>query len=276
MREAIRVLIGGLLAGYLSLGGEMISDYIDNAGLLDKKTNADGGDTCQREGMYWTLAAMLNVNPMYPKYARDQNFHDVTKKLHPVDGVLLRHSNPSWDASDWDRMSRDQLQPMIIAMGYWSKHELQRLRRGHRRRGYFFTNNTRKNGANKLNHGTEVAGEKRDYSWKTPDITGPEIWGNFIRAQRAWWFYPLLMVYDLELFVGAILWRHYKNHNIALNHTLSQMQAIDIMPTPLSWLASKIMRVDKLLEICADHLDDPYVEMPIFTYMFREAWEAIK
>lgn len=196
---------------------------------------------------------------------------NIFQKLHPHPGVLLRHSNPDYDSSDWDRMSRDQLQSMVIAMGYWDQQQLKQLTWGHLKRGFIFTNNTRQNGATKRNHGANGY----SYAWKFPDITGPEIWGNFIRAFNAWWLYPLLVIFDIELFGGAIRWRFFSKHNIALNHTLSQMQAIDRMPTPLSWLASKIMPVPKLIEICKDHLDDPYVEMPEFGSMFDDAWASI-
>lgn len=244
------------------------SDYIDQWGLLDKKFMPDGGDTCHREGMYWTLLAMRGK----PYVERTQTFGIVMKQLHPHPGVLLRHSNPDYDSSDWDRMSRDQVQAMIIAMGYWDTRELKRFCKGHLKRGFIFCNNTRQNGATKRNHGSNGY----SYAWKFPDITGPEIWGNIIRGFKAWWLYPLLLFFDLEVLGGAIKWRWFAKHNIALNHTFSQMQAIDRMPTLWSWLASKIMPVPRLIEICGDHLDDQYVEMPFFTDMFRDAWEEIK
>lgn len=249
-----------------------VSELIDQWGLLDKKREPDGGDTCQREGMLYTLLGMtLKGMIRHEVYHWAQRFAFVMKKLHPHPGVLLRHCNPEYDSSDWDRMSRDQLQPMIIACGYWSKDELRKLSRGHLKRGFLFCNNVRQNGATKRNHGTG----QYSYAWKFPDLTGPEIWGNFIRAHMAWYLWPLLLAFDVELLLGSIKWRWFAKHNIALNHTLSVMQAVDRMPTPVSWLATKIMPVPKLIEICADHLDDDYVEMPVFTDMFKEAWNII-
>lgn len=244
----------------------MISDYIDEWGLLDKKRNKDGGDTCQREGMYFCLLWWVGMRVYHDRFAT------VMSKLHPHPGVLLRHSNPNYDASDWDRMSRDQIQAMVIAMGYWSKDELKKFTKGHAKRAFIFANNTRQNGATKRNHGSKG----RSYAWKFPDITGPEIWGNLIRAFNAWYLYPLLCVLDcLELVWGAVAWRIGKKHNIALNQTLSQMQSYDRLPTPASWLANKIMPIPKMIEICKDHLDDPYVEMPFFGEMFDKAWANI-
>lgn len=248
-------------------------EFIDKWGLLDKHREPDGGDTCHREGMFFSLRGMnfKNLN-MVKRIDSLDRYVDVMEKLHPSPGVLLRHSNSNYDSSDWDRMSRDQLQPMIIAAGYWNKYELNKLTRGHLKRGFLFANNTRQNGATKRNHGSNGY----SYSWKFPDITFFEVWGNFIRAHNSWWAYPLLMLFDLELLGGAIKWRFFRKHNIALNHTLSVMQAVDRMPTPLSVLATFIMPIPKLIEICKDHLDDPYVEMPFFGSMFDEAWEAIK
>ena len=246
-------------------------DLIDKWGLLDKNLIPDGGDSCHREGMYYSLRGML------PRYFDELvRYKHVMAKLHVAPGVFVRHSNPDYDASDWDRMSRDQFQPMIIAAGYYDRSELKKIFRGHLKRGLLFTNNVRRNGATKTNHGKFVSGEIRNYNWKIPDPTGPEIWGNFIRSYKAWWFYPLLVMFDLELFAGAIKWRFFRKHNIALNHTLSLLQSIDRMPTPLSWLSAKVMTPEKLIVICKDHLNDRYVGMPFFGEMLDQALEALK
>ena len=250
--------------------------YIDPDGLLDKKFLSDGGDTCHREGFNWSLVGMMGFKKAQ-KYLSAQgrrypHFFKIIQKLHPHPGVLLRHSNPNYDASDWDRMSRDQIQSMVIAMGYFSTYELKRFCKGHLKRGFLFANNTRRNGSTKKNHN----GKDRNYSWKVPDLTGPEIWGNIIRSYRAYYLYPLLLLFDFELLAGAIRWRWFASHNIALNHTLSQMQSVDRMPTPISWLAEKIMPVSKLIVICEDHLNDRYVAMPFLTLMLRDAWQEIR
>ena len=245
-----------------------IDKFIDSHGLLDKRSHPDGGDTCQREGMYFSLLGMQGLTgPRYPF---------VMKELHVADGVFLRHSNPDYDASDWDRMSRDQFQPMVIAAGYMSRVELNKIFRGHLGRGFLFTNNTRRNGATKKNHGLMVAGEVRNYNWKLPDLTGPEIWGNFIRAYNFWPLYPLLLLLDLELFLGALKWRFYPSHNITMNHTLSLFQALDRMPTPLSILASYVMPVPRLVRLLGEHFMDFQDDMVFFKSMFKDAFMNIK
>lgn len=245
------------------------TDFIDRWGLLDKLIGPDGGDTCHREYLFFSLMAMA-----HEEIQAENRFEEVNRKLHVSPGVLVRHSNPEYDASDWDRMSRDQMQPAIIAMGYYSKKELRKLALGHLQRGFLFTNNTRQNGATKRNHGEK----NYSYAWKFPDLTLFEIWGNFIRSFNAWYLYPLLLVFDLELLGGAIKWRFWPKHNITLNHTVSQLQALDRLPTPLSFLAVKIMPIEKLVLLAEEHLTDfhPTDDMKFFGQMYRDAYSRIK
>ena len=256
-----------------------VSYFIDSFGLLDKMAGRDGGDTCQREGMFWSLLKMMKTNDT-TKYTRtkeneislsEEHYLKVMERLHVAPGVFVRHPNPKWDTSDWDRMSRDQLQPMIIAAGFWSRKELNKIARGHLGRGFLFANNTRKNGANKFTHGKDIGGEVRDYNWKFPDPTAFDIWGNFIRAYNSWLLYPLLFLFDLELLGGSIIWRFFPKHNITMNHTLSLMQARHRMPTPISWLSEKIMSFDRLIKLLGQHFRDFGDDMEFFEQMFKDA-----
>jgi len=250
------------------------SYFVDEWGLLDKKSGADGGDSCQREGMYFSLLKMIDTPYSASIYRRsdalkpDLIYKEVMEKIHVAPGVFVRHSNKKWDASDWDRMSRDQLQPQIIAAGYWSKRELKKIALGHLKRGFLFTNNVRQNGATKFNSGTKGY----DYGWKFPGITGPEIWGNFIRAANLWYLWPLLLVFDfIELFWGQVKWRYWPQNNIAMNQTLSMLQAMDRLPTPFSWLATRIMPMERMINYIEDHFNDFGDDMEFFGPMFREA-----
>ena len=249
--------------------------FIDTYGTLDAAIHK-GGDSCQRVGMYWSLFAMIS-KPNQVNWAVNKTYLEQMKLHHVSDGVMVRHPNLEWDTSDFDRMSRDQLQPIIIAAGYWSKLELNKITKGHLKRGFLFTNNTRQNGATKRNHGTNGY----SYTWKFPDPTLFEIWGNFIRAYRAWYLWPLLLLFDLELLGGAFKWRFFPKHNIAMNHTLSLFQAIDRYPTPLSWLARVIMPPARLIALIHDHFDDfdtsdKGLDMQFFSAMFKDAYEDIK
>lgn len=250
----------------------MISKFIDRWGLLDKTQYADGGDTCQREGMYFSLKGMQFKNiDIVERVGLLDRYIDVMDKLHVAPGVFIRHMRPLNDVDAWDRMSRDQLQSMIIAAGYWSKVELKKILKGHLLRGLLFTTNTRRNGVTRYTHGRVVEEELRDYGWKLPDLTFFEIWGNFIRSFNAWYLWPLLVFLDLELLLGSIKWRYFPKHNIAMNQALSVMQAMDRLPTPLSYLAEKIMPIESYAKLIGEHFNDFEADMIFFEQMFLDA-----
>jgi len=246
--------------------------FWDKWGTLDA-SNHRGGDSGHRVGLSFSLLGMMSPNQRV-NYLHAMDFYQKFALHHVDDGVFIRHPNPDRDVSDWDRMSRDQLHPMIIAAGYWDQGELNRIIKGHLKRGFIFTNNTRRNGADKHNHRKIDGGEMRDYGWKLPDITGPDVWGNFIRAKGAWYLYPFLLIFDLDMFVSAITWR-FRKDNIAMNHTISILHAMDKMPTFWSWLARKIMPVPKLIKLIDEHFHDFPDDMVFFKDMFTEAYETI-
>lgn len=94
----------------------------------------DGGDTAQREGWYW-LGVWLRQNtqglpPWTP--TRALTFDQVLKLLEPNgDGVFYRHPKQAPFNNPHDKQfgfSRDQMEPLVAAMGVWGKQaELRRL-----------------------------------------------------------------------------------------------------------------------------------------------------
>ena len=111
--------------------------YCDEHGLIVHRNpdgTVDGGDTAQREGWYW-LGVWLSQNtpgiePWTPR--RKLNFEQVMSLLEKdKNGVIYRHpfqerwNQPSDKAAG---TSRDQLVPLIAAMGVWGQKErLKRL-----------------------------------------------------------------------------------------------------------------------------------------------------
>jgi hypothetical protein len=93
-----------------------------------------GGDTAQREGWYW-LGVWIRQNtqglqPWTP--ARKLTFDQVLKLLEPKgDGVFYRHPKSSPYNNPHDKefgFSRDQMLPLVAAMGVWGKKaEVRRL-----------------------------------------------------------------------------------------------------------------------------------------------------
>ena len=102
--------------------------YYDNLGLIVHK-NDDGGDTAQREGWYW-LGVWIRQHELHQPWTKQRklSFPEVLRLLEPKgDGVFHRH--PKYDARslEWG-LSRDQMVPLVAAMGVWGMQaELRRL-----------------------------------------------------------------------------------------------------------------------------------------------------
>jgi hypothetical protein len=109
--------------------------HFDQDGLIvhKKGSKLDGGDTSQREGWYWLgiwLRKHFELEP-WP-HERQLNFDQVIRLMEPDhNGVFYRHPKlrPWNDPRSKDYgTSRDQLEPMIAALGVWGKNaELKRL-----------------------------------------------------------------------------------------------------------------------------------------------------
>jgi hypothetical protein len=107
--------------------------HYDADGLIVHKRgpngSLDGGDTCQREGWYW-FGVWVREQMQDPwKIPRKFNltFHDVIGLLEPKrDGVFYRHPKlaPWNNPCDKDYgFSRDQMLPIMAAMGVWSQND---------------------------------------------------------------------------------------------------------------------------------------------------------
>jgi hypothetical protein len=233
--------------------------YRDSLGLVCK--NGDGGDTCSNQ------FAIL--------YCETHSPFELTLALSYLvrDGVPLRHP----DAKKWygnvNRTSRDQLIPYLCyiaspnrtAKPAIAKLYFQALAAQHAKRLFLLTWNNRRNFqyptlAEHLQYSTpDVAW---DYSWKLPDICGPDIWACYLRgAMQYWWaaraFYPLLPILDLYLLADTlrIYWQlkvlkrtigpthaaktidHDKKNTTLLAH-----QAATHFATPISWLTWKLLK----------------------------------
>lgn len=143
------------------------------------------------------------------------------------------------------RFSRDQLVGMLCGMAIDQRNQWARLAlfRMHQQRGFCLAWNKIRN------HVYETYEEHRvkstpDVAWniepKMPDICGPEVWALWIRVWRAWYLYPLLLILDLENFVGALHWRWFRDDNVARNHLLTTHVGRKVMPTPWSWLSYRL------------------------------------
>lgn len=177
----------------------------DEFGLI---TQLDGnsGDASQREGFYsfgkWVVGTPIHRDEMYR----------VLNLLQASPGIFRRHPVQFNDPND---ESRDQMNPLIIAMGAYEIKNILRI--------------------TLWNH------IKRFGRYQNKDWAGPVDWGIYVRAFRAWYLYPYLLFSDLFLILGSLINivksfdRGYTDDS--MNHTMTLIQARHFLSTPFSWLA---------------------------------------
>ena len=141
---------GPLIGNFVEAGVDELGRPIGPDGWVD------GGDTCQRIGMYhlgWILAKAWNIDlPDYP-HATKADLEKCLDLLECSNG-FKRHSDPDFWYSETDRMSRDQSIPVMAVMGADNmKGRLFKFFLRHLIRGLLFTTNTRRNGCTSSNHG---------------------------------------------------------------------------------------------------------------------------
>ena len=111
--------------------------FYDSDGLIvhhGPNGELDGGDTSQREGWYWLGVWIRQHTPGLTPWDKPRalTFDQVLQLLEPNhDGVFYRHPKlPPWNDPHGKAYgySRDQMEPLVAAMGVWGKHdEIQRL-----------------------------------------------------------------------------------------------------------------------------------------------------
>lgn len=235
---------------------DLIKPAIDSYGLIAQlpSNNRDGGDTAQREGMFGIFIAWLYKLGKIDQVEYEslkKRYEDNLAKLECSWGNLKRHVDTSMWYSFCDRMSRDQWISNIIAMGMLSlKKALLKMLIGHLKRALLFTTNTRHNWVYPPEHPKHTPDQ--DYSWKLPDITVLACWGAYIRGFRALPLYPLLLIFDLDILFNSCIWlwkfKYKPNDTDILNHLNMILQARTSMPTPISWIARKMLNVNKVQE----------------------------
>jgi hypothetical protein len=117
-------------AGWAQERGQPI--YYDADGLIVHK-GQDGGDTAQREGWYW-FGVWVRNNVLHDPWPipRRLRFEQVIGLLEPAhDGIFYRHPKLRPWNNPYDKrfgFSRDQMIPLVAAMGVWGlKEPLRRL-----------------------------------------------------------------------------------------------------------------------------------------------------
>lgn len=228
-------------------------DFFDSYGVITqhKDLGGDGGDSMQRTCSYSYLASILRG--LGRRYERS-NYLDVIGQVNQftiTKGQYRRHP----DKHMWysrEGISRDQLIPFIMVLGeYGLGLSLKDLFVSHLKRGLLFASNTFHNWqfVDRAEHELKSKHNSRPWNgnaWKLPDITGPDIWGLYIRAFKAKWAYPLLVVFDIYIFLDALFKRFVSNDRDCINMVLIFIHSQRVMPTPFSWLTKKIFPFNKV------------------------------
>ena len=254
---------------------DILQPAIDQWGFIAQlpAQDRDGGDTAQREGMLmlWAHCALRVGKISQADYDQIQtrylaNYDKLRAGCMP--GEITRHrGDTKWYDLKW-RMSRDQWTPNVIASTFTKKHRLDWIL-GSFLRGALFTTNLIPN---------YVAKGDPGYKIKLPDITLLASWGYMLRY-AGWAAWPLVCVTDLELLVNSILW-YFRLKNSAntntdiLNHVNSLLQAKYACPTPVSWLARKMLNVDDVLGLLDRYFDPESPAMNLIARDFLpDAWK---
>lgn len=247
----------------------ILMDYIDKFGMYSQSPpQRDGGDSAQREGMVMAGAEWGGVSS---SIVRTAYIHATLPQLMAY-GNGRRHPDPTKWYSDWDRFSRDQAISLLIGM-FMAGAYLQAFKffLRHCTRGLLFMTNTRRNFMYPTleEHLQKATPDVVwDYSWKLPDLTGPEFWSIYVRGFRypislfiGLWslvigsFNPILIsagiltVLDLELLIGVlvkVLWYARTPTNDDDNNLIMSLMFSKKLTTPVSFLARKIYRLRPL------------------------------
>lgn len=116
--------------------------YFDELGLIVQK-NCDGGDTAQREGMYWFGTWMWQHDLGLGKFGKVRTLNKFQKAISYLEvgktGQFRRHPTQTQNGFNLpEKTSRDQLIPLIAAMGVHRDFQrLDRLRDRIQKKFYF-------------------------------------------------------------------------------------------------------------------------------------------
>lgn len=244
------------------------SDYFDSYNLVVQK-NGDGGDSCNRS---FARLLLLYFRSGWTYELLKQCSH-ITKTLeHPEKpGLYRRHPDPNFWYSYWDRLSRDQSIPLVLALAVFNKPALWNFFKRHLlTRACLFLYNTRRNFQyptyqEHLQRSTPDV--KWNYGRKLPDFTGPEFFSIYIRAFGWWWLRPIMYLGDLETVASALTIRWKTNKTDVINHLLIMKYAKHVRPTWLIWLANKICP-ESMLKERLDQFFAPDFEPPLNELLF--------
>lgn len=204
-------------------------------GQIQGDGSIEGGDSACWNGHYTYLRGKDAV-PYVDTF--EVSFGGYVRHPHPEmtnNGFGAHYEHP-WSGC----ISRDQLTGVLAGViGEKNKLAMLRIMLNHALRGFLFSYNTIKNGR-----------DPKTAKWKMPDITFMDIWAMMLRGfgPISWVFWPLLLVLDLHLLLGAVYDRYFDNKEPDVINFLGKLfVSVDHVPTPVSKLALKFVNKENLL-----------------------------
>jgi hypothetical protein len=201
----------------------------------------DGGDGLNRIGVAYSCMAALG--------AQKDDFGDpvrlgllTTLMRNSMGGPnklpygrFRRHPDPTRWYYNENNVTRDQMIPVEAALALVEPTDLAVAHMKLRRKRAFFHFSGQNDGAD--------AGPLIVKKWYQIDLLSLSELATLARACRAWYLYPLICLFDLQLLLDVKWGRSASERNLwdSDNQLLPQMlAAIKVYPTPLSALARKI------------------------------------
>lgn len=242
--------------------------FFDQYNLLVQHPDygGDGGDSCNRTSCYkiaifFRVLLGISIDSL-PKHI---GIPMGDFQVPGGDGVLRRHPDPErWYSRPG--VSRDQVIPYLVCASLFKdKTAIRSFLLAHLRRALLFMSNTFHNHqyAELMEHDRKTPEGGKSWNgnkWKPGDITVFEFWALMIRASRAWYLWPLLLIFDLETLFSTIFKRWSKDHDVIV-HTTILLHNLYVYPTPISRLAHWLTDYNDL-QRKLDSFFAPYFEPP--------------
>ena len=213
-------------------------DYIRDNCLSPQKiicqADKDLGDSSNKVGVFLYFTKLQKIYRGYNGLPLAEEAELAFSQLEVSPGIFVRHPAKAGDlypngtpvqfyVYEPSEYSRDQQTPLVISMGEFPSQRPRLLR-------LFKTH------------------ASRFFKYQNKDIASPQHIGCYFRALRLWYTYPLLLITDLGLVVDSMLrvyyrWKDKEDTSNDVNNTMMNIQASQIMPTPISILARFIYKL---------------------------------
>lgn len=213
----------------------MIVDKYGVIGQIQEDGSVEGGDAINWMG-HWAYHQDI------PGWTPEQ----IVDAFEVGFGGYVRHWDPTqtnhsfgayYEGPYHGCMSRDQMTGLIgMLVKRGQKMALVRIMLNNLTRGFLFAYNTRTNGSATVD-------------WKMPDFTGPDMLAMQLRGfgVASWLFWPALVLLDVHNLLN-VAWDRFQDSDDVISMVMKYQVSRDFIPTPTSWLTSKLLDKKKTTE----------------------------